>query len=113
MITFNDFINEHNLETEATSNIKIFEVLNKIGLDSNVGTYLRDGDLSTLCGIVNLPPSRRSHCVCFIKGCYFDSYGCPPPKKLFNHLKNRYKKCIYSEYQIQKMIVFVLVIFYT
>ena len=102
MMTFNDFVQKHNLKNKATSNIKIYEVLKKIGLDSKVGIYLRNGSFSSDIGIVNLHPSKGTHWVCYIKDCYFDSYGCPPPKKLLNYLKNRHKKCIYSEYQIQK-----------
>ena len=77
-------------------------MLKTIGLDSKVGIYLRDGFFLTIYGIVNLHPSRGTHWVLYKKDCYFDSYGCPPPKKLLNYLKNKYKKCIYSEYQIQK-----------
>ena len=33
---------------------------------------------------------------------YFDSYGCPPPQNILHHMKSKHKKCIYSEYQIQK-----------
>ena len=43
-MTFNDFIHEHNLKNRATSKIKVYDVLKKIGLDSKVGIYLRDGD---------------------------------------------------------------------
>ena len=102
MITFNDFVHKHNLKNKATSNIKIYEVLKKIGLNSKVSIYLRDGIFSTNYGIVNLHPSRGTHWVLYNKDCYFDSYGCPPPKKLLEYLKNKHKKCIYSEYQIQK-----------
>ena len=98
----NDFAHEHDLKNKATSNMKICKVLKKIGLDSKVGIYLRDGPFSSDIGIVNLHPLKGTHWVCYIKDCYFDSYGCPPPKKLLNYLKNKHKKCIYSEYQIQK-----------
>ena len=101
MMTFHDFVHKHNLKNKATSNIKIYEVLKKLGLDSNVGIYLRDGDFLTSYGIVNLHPSRGTHWVLYNKDCYFDSYGCSLPKKLLNYLKKN-KKCIYSEYQIQK-----------
>ena len=33
----------------------------------------------------------------FVNEFYFDSYGCPPPTNILNHIK----KGIYSEYQIQ------------
>ena len=34
MITFNDFIHKHKLKIKATSNIKIQQILDSIGLDS-------------------------------------------------------------------------------
>ena len=34
----------------------------------------------------------------FVNEFYFDSYGCPPPTNILNHMKNDN----YSEYQIQK-----------
>ena len=71
---FNDFVIKHELKNEATSKLKIYEVLKKIGLDSEVGIYLRDGDFSTNCSLVNLHPSRGTQWVCFIKDCYFDLY---------------------------------------
>ena len=69
MITFNDFVHKHNLKNKATSNIKIYEVLKKMGLDSKVGIYLRDGIFSTNYGIVNLHPSKGTHWVLYIKDC--------------------------------------------
>ena len=102
MITFNDFIQKYKVKNEATSNVKIHEVLKKIGLDSKVGIFLRDDDFPTNYGIVNIHLRRGTHWLCYIKDCYFDLYGCPPPKKLPKYLKHRYKKCFYSEYQIQK-----------
>ena len=90
------------MKNKATSNIKIYEVLKKIGLDSEVGIYLRDGAFLTSYGIVNLHPSRETHWLMYNKDCYFDSYGCSPPKKLLKYLKNKHKKCIYPENQIQK-----------
>ena len=59
--TCNDFVHKYKKENKATSNIKIYEVLKNIGLDSKVGIYLRDGDFSTKYGIVNLHPSRGTH----------------------------------------------------
>ena len=108
---FNDFVREHYLKNKATSNIKIYKVLKKIGLDSKVGIYSRDGPFSSDIGLVKWHPSKGTHWVCYIKDCYFDSYGCPPPKKLLNYLKNKHKKCVYSEYQIQKNDSFLLLNF--
>ena len=83
---FNDFVQKYKLKNKATSNIKIYEALKNIGLDSKVGIYLRDGGFLTNYGIVNLHPSRGTHWVLYFKDCHFDSYGCPPPKKFLNYL---------------------------
>ena len=102
MITFNDFVLKHNLKNKATSNIKIHEVLRKMGLDAKVVIYLRDGVLESDIGIVNLHPSKRTHWVVYIDENYFDSYGCAPPKKLSKFIIKRNGYCLYSEYQRQK-----------
>ena len=101
MMDFNDFIKKHNLRNEATSNIKIQQVLNSIGLN-NVGIYLRDGPFSSDIGILNLHPSKGTHWVCYINENYFDSYGCVSSKKLSKFFIKRNGYCLYSEYQIQK-----------
>ena len=101
-MSFNDFVHKHNLKNKATSNIKIYEVLKKIGLDSKVGIYLRDGSFSRDIGIVNLHPLKGTHWVSYSNENYFDSYGCAPPKKLSKFIIKRNGYCLYSEYQIQK-----------
>ena len=101
-MSFNDFVHKHNLKNKATSNIKIYEVLKKIGLDSKVGIYLRDGSFSSDIGIVNLHPSKGTHWVSYLNENFFDSYGCCPPKKLSKFIIKRNGYCLYSEYQIQK-----------
>ena len=101
MITFNDFIKKYKLKNEATSNIKIQQVLSSLSLN-DVGIFLRDGPFESDIGIVNLHPSRGTHWVCYINENYFDSYGCVPPKKLTKFIINRNGYCLYSEYQIQK-----------
>ena len=101
MITFNDFIKKYNLRNKATSNRKIEQVLNSIGLN-NVGIYLKDGPFKSDIGIVNLHPSKGTHWVCYINENYFDSYGITPPKKLSKFIIKRNGYCLYSEYQIQK-----------
>ena len=100
-MTFNEFIKKYNLKNKATSNIKVQQVLNSIGLN-NVYIYVRDGPFSSDVGIVNLHPSKGTHWVCYVNENYFDSYGCVCPKNLskFNIKRNKY--CLYSEYQIQK-----------
>ena len=100
-MTFNEFVRENNLKNKATSNIKIYEVLKKIGLDSKVGIYLRDGDFLTSYGVVNLHASKGTHWVCYINENYFGSYGCSPPKKLSKFIIKRNGFCLYSEYKMQ------------
>ena len=102
ILTFNDFIKKYNLKNKATSNIKIYEVLKNIGLDTKVGIYLRDASFSTDIRIVNLHPSKGTHWVCYINENYFDIYGCVCPKKLSKFIIKRNGYCLYSEYQIQK-----------
>ena len=101
ILTFNEFIKKFKLKNKATSNKKIQQVLNSIGLN-NVGIYLRDGPFSTDIGIVNLHPSKGSHWVYYINENYFDSYGVVCPKKLSKFIIKRNGYCLYSEYQIQK-----------
>ena len=100
MMLFNDFVQKYKLK-KATSNIKIQKVLTSIGLD-NVNTYLREGPFSGGIGIVNLHPSKGTHCVCYINENYFESFGCVPPKKLSKCNIKRNGYCFYSENQIQK-----------
>ena len=111
-MTFNDFVHKHNLKSEATSFIKIYEVLKNIGLHKIVGIYLRDGPFSSGIGIVIFYASKGTHWFCYINEIYFDSYGCVCPKKLSKFIIKRNGYCLYSEYQIQKMIVFVQVFVY-
>ena len=100
-MTFNDFIKKYKLKNKATSNRKIQQVLNSIGLN-NVGIYLRDGPFESHIGIVNLHQSPGTHWICYINENYFDSYGCVPPKKLSKFIIKQNGYCLYSEYQIQK-----------
>ena len=101
MRSFNDFIKKYNLKNKATSNIKIQQILNSIGLN-NVGIYLRDGPFSSDIGIVNLHPSKGTHWVTYINENYFDSCGCVPPKKLSKFIIKRNDYCLHSGYQLRK-----------
>ena len=101
MMKFNDFVKKFDLKNKATSNIKIQQVLNSIGLN-NIGIYLRDGPFESDIGIVNLHPSKGTHWVCYINENYFDSYGVVCPKKLSKFIIKQNGYCLYSEYQIQK-----------
>ena len=98
---FNEFIKNYKLKDKATSNIKIYQVLDSIGLN-NVRIYLRDGPFESDIGIVNLHPSKGTHWVCYINENFFHSYGCAPPKNLSKFIIKRNDYCLYSEYQIQK-----------
>ena len=102
MMTFIGFIHKHNLKYKATSNIKIYEVFKKMGLDSKLEIYLRDGPFSSDIGIVKLHPSKGTNWVLYINENYFDSYGCVCPKKLYKFNIERNGYCLYSEYQKQK-----------
>ena len=85
-MSFNDFVHKYNLKNKATINLYLYEVLKKIGLDSKVGIYLRDGTFESDIGIVNLHPSKGTHWVCYINGNYFDSYGVVCRKNYLNLL---------------------------
>ena len=74
-MSFNDFTIKHNLKNEATSNIKIQQVLSSLSLN-DVGIYLRDEPFSSDVGIVNLHPLKGTHWVCYMNENYFNSYGC-------------------------------------
>ena len=102
MITFNDFVHKQNLK-KATSNIRIYEVLKKIGPDKKVGIYLRDGPFSSDIGIDKLHPSKSTPWVYYINENYFDSYGVVCPKKLSKFIIKRNEHCLYSEYKIQEL----------
>ena len=111
-MTFNDFVKEYKLKNKATSNIKIQQVLNSIGLN-NVRVYLRDGSFSTDIGIVNLHPFKRTHWVCLINENYFHSYGIICPKKLSKFIIKRILDIVYiQDIRFKKMIVIVRVIVY-
>ena len=99
-MTFNDSVHRYKLKNKATSIIKKYEVTKKIGLNSKVGIFLRDGDFSKNYGMVNLYPSRGSHLVIYKNGNCFDSYGCAPQQKLSKVIIKRNGYCLYSEYKI-------------
>ena len=101
MMSFNDFVHKKNLKNKATSNIKIQQVLDSIGID-NAGIYLRHGPIRTDVGLVNLHPAKRTHWVCYINENYFDGYGCASPQKVSKFIIKRNGYCFYSQNQIQK-----------
>ena len=95
-LSFKEFVETYGLKNEATSNVKIKEIL--VELNIPCGIYMRDDKFNTTSGIVNLHPTKGTHWVMFSDKFFFDSYGCPPPTNILNHIK----KGIYSECQIQK-----------
>ena len=60
-MAFNDFVQKYNLKNKATGSLKLYEVLKKIGLNSEVGIYLMNGPFSTDKRIVNLHPPKGTH----------------------------------------------------
>ena len=99
-LSFKEFVDKYELKNEATSNVKIKEILNELNIPA--GIYMRDDKFTTTSGIVNLHPTKGTHWVMYSDQYYFDSYGCPPPLSVLNQIKEKQKVCIYSEYRIQK-----------
>ena len=112
MYTFTEFLIVFNLRNKATSNTKLLQVFQKIGLDKKVGILIRDDTFSRKSGINNLHPTKGTYWVCYRGKYFFDSYGCAPPKNVFTCIKSKHGKCVYSEYRLQKIIAFVVVIVY-
>ena len=102
LMSFNDLIKKYKLKTEATSNIKIQQVLLSLSLNG-VGVFLRDGPFTSDVGIVNLHQSKATHWVCYINEIYSDSYGCAPTQKLSKFIIKRNGYCLYSEYKLQSL----------
>ena len=88
-LSFNEFVEKYGLENEATSNVKIKEILDILKSNStgrSCAIYMRDDKFTTDSGIVNLHPTKRTHWVMFVNEYYFDSYECPPPTNILNHI---------------------------
>ena len=96
-LSFKEFVEKYGLKNEATSNVKIKEILKLINI-TECGIYMRDDKFTTPSGIVNLHPTKGTHWVMYTNQNSFDSYGCPPPLNITKQINNG----IYSEYQIQK-----------
>ena len=95
-LSFKEFVNKYGLKNEATSNVKIKEILKLMNTSCRI--YMRDDKFITTSGIVNLYPTKGTHWVMFTNQNYFDSYGCPPPLNITKQINYG----IFSEYQIQK-----------
>ena len=102
-LSFKEFVDKYGLKREATSNVKLKEILGILKLNST-GIYMRDDQITTISGIVNLHPTKGTHWHMFAQNAsginefYFDSYGCPPPL----NITKQSKKGFFSEYQNQK-----------
>ena len=64
-LSFKEFVEKYGLKNEATSNVKIKEILNMLRafseLDTACGIYMRDDKFTTTSGIVNLHPTKETH----------------------------------------------------
>ncbi len=96
-MNLSEFMRKYNLQNKATSNKKISEVINKLGI-KNFNIYMRDDKLTTKQGIINIHPTRGTHWVCYYNKNYFDSFGVKPPKSIDKQLGTY----IYSTFRIQK-----------
>ena len=65
MMTFKDLIHNYVLKNEASSIIKIYQVLCSIGLNI-VRIFLRDGPFSSDIGTFNFHLSERIHCIGYL-----------------------------------------------
>ena len=66
-----EFVRKYGLKNEATSNIKMKEILDILELKST-GIYMRDDKFTTPSGIVNLHPTKGTHWVLFSNHNSFD-----------------------------------------
>ena len=82
------------MKNKATSNIKIQQIFFSNRL-YNVGIYLGDGLSKSDIGILNLHPTKGTHCVLYTNEHYFDSYGCVCPKQLSNYYKMKWALFIF------------------
>ena len=101
-MTFNNFREKNKLINQATSNIRVQQVLCSSGLNK-VGIYLRDGPFQSDIGIVILHPTKGTHRFAYTNETYFVSYGCSPPQKQSKIVMKRNGYCLYSEYKIQSI----------
>ena len=64
-LPFKEFVKKYGLKNEATSNVKIKGILDKINrhIHDSCKVYMRDDKFTTDSGIVNLHPSVGTHWV--------------------------------------------------
>ena len=95
-LSFKEFVDEYGLKDEASSSVKIKEILDENNFPA--GIYMRNDAFTTNIGIVNLNSFKGTHWLMFVDDIYFGSYCCPPPM----NKRNQIDRGFYSEYQIQK-----------
>ena len=95
--SMNAFMKKHKLKNEATDNIKISEVINKLNIGNDFDIYLKNDTLTTNSGIINLSKSG-THWTAYYNNFYFDSFGVKPPKNIEKQLA----PVTYSTFKIQK-----------
>ena len=71
MMSVIDFNYRYNLKNKASWHIKSQHILSSLALNDELGTYLRDGRISTFMGIFNLHPTEGTPWVVKINGNYF------------------------------------------
>ena len=98
-LSFKEFVEKYRIKNEATSNVKIKEILDILKLNST-GIHKRDDNFTTPSGIVNLHPTKGTHWVMLFNEFYFDSYSCPPLLNIMSSITNGF----YSEYQNQELL---------
>ena len=107
-MSFKEIVKKYGIKNEATSNIKIKELLKELDFHESCGIYMRDDKFTTMAGIVNLHPTKGTHWVMFINEYFFDSYGCPQPLNIMSFINNGFIQII----KLRKKIVIVQRIVY-
>ena len=69
-LSLKEFVDKYGLKNEATSNVKVKEILDILKLNST-GIHMRDDQFTTTSGIVTLLPTKRTHWVMFTNQNYF------------------------------------------
>ena len=57
--SFKEFVDKYKLKDQATSNVKIKEVLDQFKIPRPINVYMRDDKIKTTSGIVNLHPKKE------------------------------------------------------
>ena len=110
-LSFKEFVNKYGYKNEATSNVKIQQILNTLRFSGELHlptkVYMRDDTFSIDSGIVNSHPTKGTHWVMFSDMFYFDSNGCPPPTIIQNQVKKvilfNFRKMIVIEQRISQI----------